>query len=203
MGTGTDLFLADYWLLVVHHAGWQGLLPDPCRRMWGVGESFESSAFQVLSRLNHSLVRSSRDTLTLLIDALAKGPEVLKWRIDPPGPVGQADYPWTHSRSNQTGTTALKSPPRSRRREKRAADIDDLTREMQEHLRVAKSAAKSAVDFGREPQLLPRPSKQELGKRVGLPEYAVTRCFQDKIAKELRVLYEGAEDLQFVLDWRG
>ncbi len=91
----------------------------------------------------------------------------------------------------------------AKKRSKRAADIEALTDEMIEHLRAAQQQAKSTEELTGEPDLLPRPTQKALGERVGLPEWAVSRCFDDKSAKELNIYWEMALDLSAILRWSG
>ncbi|MEW4530625.1 hypothetical protein [Maioricimonas sp. JC845] len=95
-------------------------------------------------------------------------------------------------------------PPRSRerrvrKRADRAANIEALKKELIEHIRAARDHAQSAVDFGREAELLPRPSRRELAERVGITESAASRCFSDPAATELNLLWNTADDLKAVM----
>jgi len=92
------------------------------------------------------------------------------------------------------------NPPR-RKRAPRAANIEMMRRELVKHIKDAYDHARTAISLNREPALLPRPSKTELGRRVGLKLHAVTRCFQDSAAHELRLLWETADDLDAVLKY--
>jgi hypothetical protein len=69
----------------------------------------------------------------------------------------------------------------TKKRSNRAADIEALTKEMIKHLRAAKQHAKSTEELTGEPELLPRPTQKALGERVDLPEWAVSRCFDDEL----------------------
>lgn len=53
------------------------------------------------------------------------------------------------------------------------------------------------------PELLPRPSQQDLAKRAGLTETDVSRCLKDPAARELRLQWETALELDKVLGWIG
>jgi len=79
----------------------------------------------------------------------------------------------------------------------RAAAIEALKGELIEHIRSARSYALAAADSGKCPDLLPRPLRKDLSRRLGLRPYAVTRCFSD--SKELRVLWDVAGDLDQVM----
>jgi len=94
-------------------------------------------------------------------------------------------------------------PPNSAgcKRASRAANIEMMKRELIEHIKSARDHAQAAIDLKQEPVLLPRPSKVDLGLRVGLKPHAVTRCFQDPAAHELRLLWNVADDLEAVLKY--
>lgn len=96
-----------------------------------------------------------------------------------------------------------KSRPAKRPRPKRAertATIDVLTKHMMEHVKAARDHAQSSLDFHGEPRLLPRPQQQELARLVGVSEAGVSRCFRDPAARELRYLWELADDLDRLLN---
>jgi hypothetical protein len=90
-------------------------------------------------------------------------------------------------------------PTRPRKRASRAAAIEAIQKQLAEHLRAARSHAEASLELGKEATLLPRPSRKDLAKLTGLKEVNVSRCFQDPAAKELRVLWELAADLDGVL----
>lgn len=95
------------------------------------------------------------------------------------------------------------APRRSKKRGERTAKIELLTNEMVHHLRAARDHAFATEDQAGGPQLLPRPTQRALGKRVGLPEWVVSRCLRDPLAKELNVYWELAVDLHQVMRFRG
>ncbi len=102
----------------------------------------------------------------------------------------QADLKFTSSFTN-------KRPPR--KRAGFAAKIELLRNELIKHIKSAKDAAHTAVQADLEPKLLPRPKKMDLGKRVDLKPYDVTRCFQDDSG--LRQLWRFAGNLHDVMRW--
>jgi len=89
--------------------------------------------------------------------------------------------------------------PQLMKRSPRAALIAELTREMQEHLRAARDHAVDTMDQTGTPQLLPRPQKDFLAKKVGVNKSTVTRAFSDDEARELCFLWELADDLDRIL----
>jgi hypothetical protein len=74
---------------------------------------------------------------------------------------------------------------------------------MIEHLRVARDHAFARRDQTGEAELLPRPTQKALGKRVGLSESGVSRCLNDPVARELRIYWETALDLDQIVAWKG
>jgi len=87
----------------------------------------------------------------------------------------------------------------SQKRASRAANIEALKRELIEHIKSCRDHAHTLLQAGREPELLPLPSRAEFGRRVNLARYTVSRCFRDKQARELEVLYRIAGDLDQVM----
>lgn len=81
--------------------------------------------------------------------------------------------------------------------------IEMLTHEMQEHLRAARDHGVDALDRTGTPQLLPRPSREILARKLGVHKSSVTRAFQDPEARELRFLWDLAADLDRILQHAG
>jgi hypothetical protein len=92
---------------------------------------------------------------------------------------------------------------RTLKRGTRAAKIDMLTEEMIAHLQAAKAHADSSMDFGRAPELLPRPSQKDLADRTGLTPSDVSRCLRDPSARELQILWKTALNLRAILEFNG
>ena len=91
-----------------------------------------------------------------------------------------------------------KTPPKAQaKRGGRAAKIEMLIKEMEQHLRAAKAYAQTTADQG-DIKLLPRPTQGELAKRTGLSEMDVSRCLKDPNARTFRFLWENALDLKFL-----
>lgn len=90
-----------------------------------------------------------------------------------------------------------------RKRASRAADIEALSAEMREHLRAARRHALATFDQSGEPQLLPRPTQEQLARRVGRSQHTVSRCLKDQTATELQFLWDLAIDLDRVLRGTG
>ncbi len=91
----------------------------------------------------------------------------------------------------------------ARKRAERAADIEKLVNEIIEHLRAARDYAYATKEQMGVPQLLPRPTQKALGERVGLPDWKVSRCLKDVRARELRLYWEIALDLNQIMTWKG
>jgi len=81
--------------------------------------------------------------------------------------------------------------------------IEALKNEMIQHLRAARDYAFATKDQAGVPQLLPRPTQNALGERVGVSEWDVTRCLKDDGAAELRLYWEIALDLHQIMTWKG
>ncbi|MAD79965.1 MAG: hypothetical protein CMJ50_03855 [Planctomycetaceae bacterium] len=93
--------------------------------------------------------------------------------------------------------------PQSMKRGPRAALITELTRELQEHLRTARDHAFDTMDRTGTPQLLPRPQKDFLAKKLDVHKSTVTRAFSDDEARELCFLWDLADDLDRILERGG
>ena len=91
------------------------------------------------------------------------------------------------------------TPPAQSKRAQRAANTERLKVELVEHIKAAADHVRAAVAAGREPKLLPRPRKVDLGRRLGLASWVVSRCFSDPLAHELRMLWEMAGNLDAIL----
>ena len=99
------------------------------------------------------------------------------------------------------GQSRAKRPVK--RRASRTADIDALQRELIAHIKAARDHAVAARDRGDEAKLLPRPSREELGRCAGVKPHSVTRCFTDRQAHQLRFLWDIAADPEQILCYRG
>lgn len=91
---------------------------------------------------------------------------------------------------------------RAKKRAERAAKIEALEKEVIQHLLAARDHAFVTKDQTGEPQLLPRPTQKALGKRVGLSETDVSRCMKDEEARELRLYWDTALDLNQIMAWK-
>ena len=105
-------------------------------------------------------------------------------------------------RGNADASTKAGKKP-SLKRASRVAMIEKLCEELKAHVRAAKNHAHERTSRTGEPELLPRPSKAQLGKQAGLRPDEVTRCFQDKTAHQLRLLWEMADDLHQIMSLEG
>jgi len=94
---------------------------------------------------------------------------------------------------------ALPRKPRPvRKRAERAANIEILVKLLKEHVEAARDHAETTAEAGGA-QLLPRPSQRDLAKMAEITEMAASRCFRDPAARELRLLWELAGDLDRLL----
>jgi hypothetical protein len=97
---------------------------------------------------------------------------------------------------------AEQSPERKhrtiRKRASRAALIEVLVKHLKEHLDAAIDHARATSERGLA-ELLPRPSQRDLARLTGVAEMAVSRCLRDPAARELRLLWSTAGDLDQLL----
>lgn len=81
----------------------------------------------------------------------------------------------------------------------RAAKIEKLRKAIVEHIRSACDHAISNQEWTGEPELLPRPTQDELARQLGITKSDVSRCLKDPSAKDLRMLWESAVDVHEVM----
>lgn len=86
-----------------------------------------------------------------------------------------------------------------RRRAPRTANIEAIRKELVEEIRSRREQLRHAEDAGLELMLPKRPTQAEIGRRAGLQPYAVSRCFSDADASELKRLYDMLESIEDVL----
>ena len=124
------------------------------------------------------------------------------------GAAWQAADAWQAFQFGHLERAGLATPAQIRaakpkkKRESRAAAIDGLKRELREHLRSAKAHFHATAERG-EPKLLPRPEQQDLAKRLGVSKATVTRCLNKEPDAELKLLWSGAENIDYVRKFRG
>ena len=85
-------------------------------------------------------------------------------------------------------------PRPTRKRAGRAATIETLTKLLKEHVEAAREHARATAERGLV-ELLPRPTQRDLARQAGLSEISVSRSFRDPAARELRLLWDLAGDL--------
>lgn len=113
------------------------------------------------------------------------------------------DVEYIEGRICDAGLTADTTPiRRPKKRAVRAANIEALRKALIEHLRAARDHAFATEDLSGQSQLLPRPTQKALGQETGLTESDVSRCFKDPEARELRIYWEIASDLEQLRNWR-
>ncbi len=124
------------------------------------------------------------------------------------GDAWRATEAWEAFRNGHLERAGLATPAQIRsakpkkKRESRATAIDGIKRELREHLRSAKAHLHATAERG-EPNLLLRPEQQDLAKRLGVSKATVTRCLNEEPDAELRLLWSGADDADFVRKFRG
>lgn len=114
------------------------------------------------------------------------------------------DHSFVESRLSDAGLTGeVKTKRKPRKRGERAAKIEALKKELIQHLLAARDHARATADRSGTPKLLPRPAQKQLARLAGLTESDVSRCLADPEARELRLLWETAADLDRILSWSG
>jgi len=113
-------------------------------------------------------------------DGLAFDPDALEACLAEADPAGPAARP--------------KAAPR---RGTRLDKIERLVRVLTDHLAAARDHAAATR------RLLPRPTQKQLALQAGMSGVDVSRCLHDPAARELRLYWAVADDLDQVLNWRG
>lgn len=90
-----------------------------------------------------------------------------------------------------------------KKRAVRAVKIEKLTSVLVAHLQAARDHAFTRKELSGFPELLPRPTQQELAALLGISATDVSRCLKDKSARELRLCWQTANDLDQIMQWRG
>jgi hypothetical protein len=89
------------------------------------------------------------------------------------------------------------------KRTTRATAIDAIKAAMREHLRSAKQYAYETKERQGSPDLLPHPTQKQLAKLLELSDSSVSRALNDGADKELRILWDGALHLDYVMRFKG
>ena len=88
LGSCSELYLADYWLLTLHHLIWAKRLPYPIRANWFCGQSVHDSPFSFCSELPTHVAEASLEALILFREAAITPPRGLAvatvGNIEPP-----------------------------------------------------------------------------------------------------------------------
>ena len=92
-------------------------------------------------------------------------------------------------------------PKHKYKRTERATEIDRIKQELREHLRGAKDYAITTRDGGYA-KLLKRPTQKNLAKILAISETNVSRCINDGRDKEIKMLWDNANNLEFVMKYR-
>ncbi len=98
---------------------------------------------------------------------------------------------------------ASKPTKKAKKRGPRTAKIEKIQLALVERIRAARDHADATREVGGVPELLPRPSQQELAKELGMTEPALSRCLNDPKAPVLKRLWELSDDLNAVMNFRG
>jgi hypothetical protein len=101
--------------------------------------------------------------------------------------------------ASSAGVTDDSAP---RKRDSRLSAIGLVKQELIEHLRAARDYARETQSRTGTPLLLPRPTRAQLAKQLGVHRTTVSRCLEDSLAPELRVLWELATDVDRILAYR-
>lgn len=90
MGRQSDLYLTDYWLLVLHYLVWCGRLPYPVKARWTRGSSVHDDCFEFISELPTGLAEASVEALILFREAAVPPSTAAAGPAHPSGPLRSA-----------------------------------------------------------------------------------------------------------------
>lgn len=91
---------------------------------------------------------------------------------------------------------------KAKKRGQRTAAIDAIKQALREHLRAARDHAYSSRDHDEGPNLLPRPSQQQLADQLKVHVSSVSRAINDPSDKEIAILWEAANDIEKVMKFK-
>lgn len=91
----------------------------------------------------------------------------------------------------------------ARKRSSRTAAIDAIKQALREHMRAARDHAYTLRDHGKDTQLLPRPTMQQLADQLKLHISSVSRAINDRADREIAILWAAAQDLDQVMQFKG
>lgn len=103
--------------------------------------------------------------------------------------------------SRVSGPTECKVS-RGSKRSQRVVQIELLEKALKEHINSARQSAHADIDAGKNPSLLPRPSKTQLSQQTGIRLWSLSRCFSDPNAHKLNLLWELANDLEQIIRFK-
>jgi hypothetical protein len=81
----------------------------------------------------------------------------------------------------------------------RLKQINGLRKELQRHIRAARDYAFRRRQLTGEAALLTRPTQEQFGDRVGLSKYQTSNCFNHEEGRELKLLFDRAGDLDWIM----
>ncbi len=89
-----------------------------------------------------------------------------------------------------------------KKRGQRTAAIDSIKQALREHLRAARDHAYSSRNHDDGPNLLPRPSQEQLADQLKVHVSSVSRAINDPSDKEIAILWEAANDIEKVMKFK-
>lgn len=104
---------------------------------------------------------------------------------------------------------AISTPPTAvqkkaiKKRASRTAAIDAIKQALREHMRAARDHAYTRRDHGKDTELLPRPTMQQLADQLKLHISSVSRAINDSADREIAILWAAAQDLGQVMKFKG
>ena len=122
MDTRSSLYLADYWVLTLHHLVWSKRLPYAIKARWMQGTSIHNRPFCFVSELPTDLAEASMDALILLREAIGASPSgawppsdsvqsATVWKIRSTEPPQYRDGAWSSAVIEHDSTVAAPGEP--------------------------------------------------------------------------------------------
>lgn len=196
---GVESELADGRLWRLGNLHWSGVVwPVICGR--GLGSARAGAWFEN--------VRTTLQTVLISFSGLPS-PEVSdrfsgtafaldELVIDGDGPL-VVDWAEINLRLPKPASVLGRKKDKLPKRASRIAHIESLTRELTEHVRSAREYAVDTQLRTGKALLLPRPTCELLAARLRVDKSTVSRCLADASARELRMVWELAVDLDRIL----
>jgi 7-cyano-7-deazaguanine synthase in queuosine biosynthesis len=91
----------------------------------------------------------------------------------------------------------------ARKRAERASTIDAVKELLRKHILAAKDHVKASMDHHQKLTLLPRPTQEQIAAELKTSVSAISRAINDPRDKEIKILWDIADDLEQTMRFKG